>query len=405
MKTKLNYLTFLLSVLLVSKTFSQNTKEGFIYEYNGTSNSVTQGNPNKEAFSNFAIQAPKDGSNEQEIKFFDNIPAGNFFKVNKENILSQYISNFSKSKDQSAAKTASYTPCYPKMGLNVKWLTGLTYGISSYNVGCPYAFKELVVDTGLVTFLPSNAPVPGIYTTQQNYITYTLPGNQDNYTVVYRVNVIDSSNFGNERPTFYLSSILKDSIPQTPTGCHASFFMVPTDSTSNNWTIQDFSTGSDSLSYFWDFGDGNTSTQATPTHSYSAIGFYTICLTVSTDSCSDTYCSTAFMDTTKIGAGIATINVNKIDVGIKENTLDENMTLVFPNPASDEINISFKKTTKKDTYVTIIDPLGRQHINQKIERQSDSFKLNLEALQTGIYFLQIKRLDGTVLMKERIIKE
>jgi gliding motility-associated-like protein len=43
--------------------------------------------------------------------------------------------------------------------------------------------------------------------------------------------------------------------------------------------------------HLWDFGDGNTSTLANPTHNYDAEGVYTICLTV-TDSagCDSTFC-------------------------------------------------------------------------------------------------------------------
>ncbi|GIS04724.1 MAG: hypothetical protein CM15mP107_3440 [Bacteroidota bacterium] len=33
---------------------------------------------------------------------------------------------------------------------------------------------------------------------------------------------------------------------------------------------------SDSSSYFWDFGDGITSTEKSPTHIYSDIGFYNV---------------------------------------------------------------------------------------------------------------------------------
>lgn len=36
------------------------------------------------------------------------------------------------------------------------------------------------------------------------------------------------------------------------------------------------------LTWAWDFGDGNTSTQQNPTHTYAAAGTYTVCLTVTT---------------------------------------------------------------------------------------------------------------------------
>ena len=41
----------------------------------------------------------------------------------------------------------------------------------------------------------------------------------------------------------------------------------------------DTSTGDD-LDYYWDFGDGNTSTLKNPTHTYVNAGFFSVILTV-----------------------------------------------------------------------------------------------------------------------------
>ncbi|MEM7037219.1 MAG: PKD domain-containing protein, partial [Bacteroidota bacterium] len=50
------------------------------------------------------------------------------------------------------------------------------------------------------------------------------------------------------------------------------------------------STGTNINGYSWDFGDGNTSTQTNPSHTYAAVGTYTVCLIV-TDTCgADTSC-------------------------------------------------------------------------------------------------------------------
>lgn len=60
-------------------------------------------------------------------------------------------------------------------------------------------------------------------------------------------------------------------------------------------TFADMSTSSPGtiVSWFYDFGDGNTSTLASPTHTYTADGTYIACLTIWTsDSCTSTYCDT-----------------------------------------------------------------------------------------------------------------
>ncbi len=51
------------------------------------------------------------------------------------------------------------------------------------------------------------------------------------------------------------------------------------------------------VNYFWDFGDGSTSTLQFPNHQYSAPGSYMVCLTGSTVGCTSTYCDTIVIDT------------------------------------------------------------------------------------------------------------
>ncbi len=82
---------------------------------------------------------------------------------------------------------------------------------------------------------------------------------------------------------------ITDTTGGSGTPCDASFqFNV------NNSSVSFTSTGAGSYGYFWDFGDGNTSTQANPNHIYASSGNYLACLTVySNDSinfCSDSVC-------------------------------------------------------------------------------------------------------------------
>ena len=45
-------------------------------------------------------------------------------------------------------------------------------------------------------------------------------------------------------------------------------------------TFTDQSTGTLPLTYAWNFGDGNTSTSENPSHTYTAVGSYSVNLTV-----------------------------------------------------------------------------------------------------------------------------
>lgn len=52
-------------------------------------------------------------------------------------------------------------------------------------------------------------------------------------------------------------------------------------------------------SYSWDFGDGSTASSLRfPQHTYSAPGFYNVCLSIQDGTCSNTYCETVYVDTT-----------------------------------------------------------------------------------------------------------
>lgn len=68
-------------------------------------------------------------------------------------------------------------------------------------------------------------------------------------------------------------------------------FFLPLGDTSNTVQFLPFNIDA-SLNYSWDFGDGNSSTQILPTHTYAAQGAYSVCLIVSDPAggCADTAC-------------------------------------------------------------------------------------------------------------------
>lgn len=76
--------------------------------------------------------------------------------------------------------------------------------------------------------------------------------------------------------------------------------------------------------------------------------------------------------------------------GIEENVLSN--AVVYPNPASDLINISMKNKLM-NTSVSVVDAMGREVLNQSIE--SDFIYLDVAHLEDGMYFVKISNGDFT----------
>lgn len=93
-------------------------------------------------------------------------------------------------------------------------------------------------------------------------------------------------------------------------GCEASYFYYPEGDTTNpnggmgslNIQFVDASYG-EPTNWLWDFGDGETSNEQNPLHTFSEEGVYQVCLSISNynnDTCESTYCEDVFVmnDTT-----------------------------------------------------------------------------------------------------------
>lgn len=88
-------------------------------------------------------------------------------------------------------------------------------------------------------------------------------------------------------------------IGNTP-GCQADFtYSFDSLQGGNQVYFTDLSTGIPNA-WHWDFGDGATSDERFPIHTYLLQGTYTVCLTISGDSCADTHCSTVSITDTTI---------------------------------------------------------------------------------------------------------
>jgi PKD repeat protein len=139
--------------------------------------------------------------------------------------------------------------------------------------------------------------------------------------------------------------------------------------------------------WFWDFGDGNTSTQQNPTHIYTQPGVYEVYLqTENSTGCSD--------------AMTQTITILNFPVSTNDVNIFINNIKIYPNPTNDILNIELNLDKKSKVQFQIFDAVGKLVLttsNQSFNTQSTT--LDLSNLPLGIYFLQV-RIDENVVTKK-----
>ena len=144
-----------------------------------------------------------------------------------------------------------------------------------------------------------------------------------------------------------------------------------------------FNTSNNANSYEWDFGDGNTSTDFNPTHTYANNGTYNVCLTAFSDCNESTICQD--------------VTVNENDASIEENDNDLGI-VVYPNPAKELIHFDIE--SKDASEIVIYDPTGKIISTTDIEGKSTS--VDLHKFNTGLYIYRILDTNGSTLHVNKI---
>jgi PKD repeat protein len=137
----------------------------------------------------------------------------------------------------------------------------------------------------------------------------------------------------------------------------------------NTATFTNLSTSiANTLNYSWNFGDGNTSSIANPSHTYTTSGTYTITLIASNCIFSHTITKTI-----QIGA----LSINENAVGTFE---------FYPNPTTNQITLKVDNQLLGSVY-TIYDTVGKSVLNGKIS--SELNVIDLGNLSNGVYIIEV----------------
>jgi len=195
----------------------------------------------------------------------------------------------------------------------------------------------------------------------------------------------------------------------SPAPCDASFVIYQDSTNLFNYFIYNNSTStSGTATYFWDFGDGSSSTLQYPTHTYASSGPYYLCLTV-TDAAPMINCTATFCDSLAAGHASVPITievVNPLATGINESVVATTLEN-YPNPFSGSTTIRYSISKDAAVELNVTDLLGNKvAILESANRSEGNYSLNWNAenVAEGMYLLQMKVNNNTSTKKIIIAK-
>jgi len=183
------------------------------------------------------------------------------------------------------------------------------------------------------------------------------------------------------------------------TSCFAYFAAYPYPLDSHTYKLVNLSTGIQPVTYLWDFGDGNTSTSQYPTHAYSSIGNYLVCLTIHDSAgCQSTYCDTIH--------NADTINImSPVVAGIPIiSTKQNNVISLYPNPFNNSCTILINENNLHNAELKIYDIVG-QEIKSVSIGNNKQITLNRDNLPSGMYFYRLIQNKTEVLSNGKFVIE
>jgi plastocyanin len=149
----------------------------------------------------------------------------------------------------------------------------------------------------------------------------------------------------------------------------------------------------------WDFGDGTGSTEASPTHHYTAAGSYTVCLTMFDPSTffSDVACQRVMYlsNGTQFDSGFRPVygtNPAKDQAAFA----DEDIELRYTNPSDERLDVHVRASGHQRVLMSLHDTSGRRvafAASDRITSGTLSLSMPISGLAPGMYVLRVQT-DG-----------
>jgi PKD repeat protein len=160
--------------------------------------------------------------------------------------------------------------------------------------------------------------------------------------------------------------------------------------TSSTVSFTDGSVGNTIASWSWDFGDSNTSTLQNPSHTYASDGTYLVCLEITDDCGSQTFCDSVTINT----------------AGINSNSLTDSQITVFPNPSNGAFNLLINLNNQSDIDIVVTDTKGRLIYSEVLSKVlNNTHIVDLEDVSNGVYYLSLTSNTGRIVKTLSVLRK
>lgn len=145
----------------------------------------------------------------------------------------------------------------------------------------------------------------------------------------------------------------------------------------SNYLVDFTNTSNGAVTYSWDFGDGSSSSQVNPSHTYNTSGSWTVTLIVTNaDGCTDTLTQTVISQLVELG---------ELSWG----------AVLYPNPAQTTIHVDLVNLTHMTLYIS--DATGK--IIKSVESSHSKNIVDVDQLVPGTYFIRIQSDQGSKIFR------
>ncbi len=142
------------------------------------------------------------------------------------------------------------------------------------------------------------------------------------------------------------------------------------------------------VQYAWDFGDGSTSSEQSPTHQFTRDAVFNVKLKItSPEGCS---CEKI------LGHSVANLDVSDVLTNAGIN--------VYPNPTTGVINFANSGSSVLSS-VTVVNALGSVVLSNTLNSLENVFTVDLTGHAAGVYLIQIKTFEGKIYTQKIILEK